>query len=648
LDTPPAPQDGLQDQQHWFQLVFESTSDLMAVHRVEADGRYVFEHINRSLRQYHASARAGVDAGRWIGLDLVQVMQDLGFAPDRLAATLEPYHAAVKTGQVQPVVHVAGSGATARHREGVITPLKDSQGRVSHLFYRGADITERLKAESELRRSAERFETVFDLSPVPIVIGSLEDGRYFAANEAWLRLHGYTREEVIGKTSLSLGVADPGDRKNVVEQLKAKGEVRNLKARFRKKSGEYFDSLYAATFIDWKGERAIVGIPYDVTELEAARREAQASSERFAKLFELSPTPIVVGAIADGRYLAVNEAWLQLHGYSRQDLEGHGSLSLGVWADPADRATLVGMISAGKPVRRIPIRFRKKSGEIFETLYSATLADWKGERAIIATPQDVTELRQATAEIRELNETLEERVAQRTRALEQANRELESFSYSVSHDLRAPLRAITGFSALLGARPGIATDPEGADYARRVTAAASRMGTIVDALLNFSRLSRQDLANRRVDLAGEVEAIIAEFGEATAGRGLRWKVGALPVVNGDPTLLRLVLQNLLDNAIKYSARRGDAVIEVDATQAGGETVVRVKDNGIGFEMQYATKVFGVFERLHADGEFEGTGIGLANAQRIVQRHGGRIWCEAEPGVGATFFFSLPLTQPGKA
>ncbi len=521
MDHQPAPQ----DQQHWFQLVFESTSDLMAVHRVEEDGRFVFEHINRSLRLYHASARPGIDAGRWIGRDVVNVMrEELGFDAERRAKTLEPYHAAVSSGQVQPVVHVAGDGPAARHREGVITPLKDSRGRVTHLFYRGADITERLKAESELRRSAERFETVFELSPVPIVVGAIEDGRY----------------------------------------------------------------------------------------------------------------------------LAVNEAWLQLHGYSRQELEGHGSLSLGVWADPADRARLVEMISKGTPVRRVPIRFRKKSGEVFETLYSATLAEWKGERAVIATPQDVTELRQAAAEIRLLNETLEARVAQRTRALEQANQELEAFSYTVSHDLRAPLRAITGFSALLGQRPGIASDAEGADYARRVTAAASRMGTIVDALLDFSRLSRQDLANRRVDLAAEVEAIIAEFGEVTAGRGLRWKVGALPAVNGDPTLLRLVLQNLLDNAIKYSARRADPVIEIDATQAGGETVVRVKDNGIGFEMQYAAKVFGVFERLHADGEFEGTGIGLANAQRIVQRHGGRIWCEATPGEGATFYFSLPLNPPGKA
>jgi PAS domain S-box-containing protein len=650
LDRPSAPPGSPQDQQHWFQLVFESTSDLMAMHRVEPDGRLVFEHLNRSLRAYHSLARPGVDSGTWIGRDLSDVMlNDLGFEPARCAAMLETYRRAVRTGEVTPVSHVAGSGASARHREGVITPLKDSSGRVTHLFYRGADITERLRAESELRLSAERFEAVFDLSPVPIVIGSIEDGRYFAANEAWLRLHGYARGEIEGRSSLELGVADPEDRKRVIEALARDGEIRGLRSRFRKKSGEYFESLYAATFIDWKGERAIVGIPYDVTELELARAEAQASSERFAKVFDLSPTPIVIGAAADGRYLAVNEAWLQLHGYRREELEGHSSLSLGVWADPAERTRLVEMISCGREVRRVPVRFRKKSGEVFESLYSATLADWKGERAIIATPQDVTELRQAAAEIRVLNETLEERVAQRTRALEEANRQLEAFSYSVSHDLRAPLRAISGFSELLAARPGLSADAEGADYARRVSAAASRMGTIVDALLKFSRLSRQGISARRVDLATQVEAIIADFAEATAGRKLRWLVGSLPAVEGDPTLLRLVMENLLDNAVKYTARRPDPLIEVDATCEEGVATIRVRDNGIGFDMKYAAKVFGVFERLHADDdEFEGTGIGLANAQRIVERHGGRIWCESAPGEGACFYFTLPLGQGRKA
>jgi len=757
----------LREQESWAQLVFDSTSDLMSMHRVEPDGRFVFEFINRSLVEFHAVARPGMSAGDWLGRDLGDLMRrELGFGEAQIDNILAPYREAVRTGQGTPVSHISGQGAHTRYREGLITPLKDASGRVTRLFYRGADVTERRRSAGELRRSAdrfaklfesspipilitrladgqvlemneayvlgtvytrerllegtsqnlgmwidpgdreaflkeilsgakirnrrmqfragdgsvrdylysaeridwhgeqaivsfpmdvteleqahreaqalsERFEKLFELSPVPIVIGSVDTGQYFTANEAWLRLHGYTRAEIEGQTSLSLGVADARDRHRVVDMLLNGAEIRRIPARFRKKSGELFDTLYSATFIEWKGERAIVGIPYDVTELEEARREAQASSERFEKVFDLSPVPVVIGALEDGLYLAANEAWLKLHGYTRDELDGQTSLSLKVWADSADRERLIDLLALGGDIRRIPMRFRKKSGEIFDTLYSATLIDWKGERAIIATPQDVTELNRAAVEIRSLNDSLEDKVKQRTAALEEANRELESFSYSVSHDLRAPLRALSGFSTLLAGRPAVQADEEALGHARRVTAAATRMGTIVDALLRYSRLSRQEIATRPVSLAIEVESLIVEFNQAAGDRRLRWVVGELPVVNGDPTLLRLVLQNLLDNAVKYTARREEAVIEIDARRGEDGIVVRVKDNGVGFDMQHAANLFGVFQRLHADNEFEGTGIGLANAQRIVQRHGGRIWCEASPGRGASFYFSLP-------
>jgi light-regulated signal transduction histidine kinase (bacteriophytochrome) len=332
---------------------------------------------------------------------------------------------------------------------------------------------------------------------------------------------------------------------------------------------------------------------------------------------------------------------LQLHGYTRAEIEGQDALAMGVWMEKGERARIIDMLGRSVEVRGVPMRFRKKSGEIYDALYSATLGDWMGARALIATPLDVTELHRAADEIRRLNETLEERVSQRTAELEQSNRELESFSYSVSHDLRAPLRAMSAFSALLAQRPSVIADSEATGYASRVSNSASRMGTVVDALLHFSRLSRLEINIRPVPLGPEVEAIIVDLGQAHPGRRVRWVTGPLPTVRGDPTLLRLVLQNLIENAVKYTARRDEAVIEIDSTSANSEVVVRVKDNGVGFDMQYADKLFGVFERLHADGEFEGTGIGLANARRIVQRHGGRIWFASEPGKGAAFYFALP-------
>jgi len=298
-------------------------------------------------------------------------------------------------------------------------------------------------------------------------------------------------------------------------------------------------------------------------------------------------------------------------------------------------------------VRAMPIRFRRKDGSAIETLYSAEIIDWMGERAVVATPQDVTGLKRAAAEIRRLNESLEERVRGRTAELEQALGELEAFSYSVSHDLRAPLRAMSAFASLLGRKPAVAADPQAMGYAERITRAAAHMGKVVDELLRYSRLSRQPVAMEAFALEAEVDAMVKDLAEQNVARRIRWKVGPLPTVRGDPTLLRLVLQNLLDNAVKYTRTREEATIEVSARESEAEVEVRVRDNGVGFDMAYAGRLFGVFQRLHRAEEFEGTGIGLANVQRIVSRHGGRVWAEAEPGKGATFYVALPRVRAGE-
>lgn len=238
---------------------------------------------------------------------------------------------------------------------------------------------------------------------------------------------------------------------------------------------------------------------------------------------------------------------------------------------------------------------------------------------------------------------LEERVKQRTRELDAANQELEAFTYSVSHDLRAPLRHVVGFASLLAKdEGGLLLDSQNRRYLETLTTAAERMGTLIDDLLEFSRTSRAPLDKQPVSLSTLVREAQAEIAGEAAGRTIVWNVeDDLPEVHADPALLRLVLVNLLSNAVKYTGTREVAEIEVGATTNDGEAVVFVRDNGVGFEMQYAHKLFGVFQRLHRQEEFEGTGIGLANVRRIIHRHGGRTWAEAELDRGATFFFSLP-------
>jgi signal transduction histidine kinase len=238
---------------------------------------------------------------------------------------------------------------------------------------------------------------------------------------------------------------------------------------------------------------------------------------------------------------------------------------------------------------------------------------------------------------------LERRVAERTAELSALNRELESFSYSVSHDLRAPLRHIVGFAALLEKEGGARLDEKSRRWLAQVSAAAARMGCLIDDLLELSRNTRAALHKRTVALADLVREAQSEVAAQTSGREIVWRVQhPLHDVEVDPNLFRLALINLLSNAVKYTAQQAIAQIEVGTTSGpNGETVVFVRDNGVGFDMQYADKLFGVFQRLHSAEEFEGTGVGLANVSRIVQRHGGRTWAEAEVGRGATFFIALP-------
>jgi PAS domain S-box-containing protein len=255
--------------------------------------------------------------------------------------------------------------------------------------------------------------------------------------------------------------------------------------------------------------------------------------------------------------------------------------------------------------------------------------------------QDITATKLYEQEIERLNKELEQRVADRTAELGAANKELEAFAYSVSHDLRAPLRHVSGFSSLLAARAGDGLDEKSRHYVERISASVSEMGELIDDLLAFSRAGRTELTIGHVDMEALVEEVLAPLLDETRDRSIDWVVAPLPAVYGDRALLRQVWANLLDNAVKYTRGRDPARIKVGAREEDHADVFYVCDNGVGFDMEYAHKLFGVFQRLHGATEFEGTGIGLANVQRIVSRLGGRAWAEGRVDAGATFSFSLP-------
>jgi light-regulated signal transduction histidine kinase (bacteriophytochrome) len=257
----------------------------------------------------------------------------------------------------------------------------------------------------------------------------------------------------------------------------------------------------------------------------------------------------------------------------------------------------------------------------------------QGSDQIQIALMDVTERKQA-----------EERLKEASEHLEAANEELEAFSYSVSHDLRAPLRHMSGFVELLEKKLGDQLDEKTHKYTIAIAKSSKKMGMLIDDLLAFSKIGRTEMQKRIVSLNALLRGVVREISAEAKGRDIVWEIGELPDVYGDQSLLRLALVNLISNAVKYSSTRPRAEIKIECKDEGSEIICSVKDNGVGFDMKYADKLFGVFQRLHTEDEFEGTGIGLANVKRIISRQGGRVWADGSVGQGATFYFTLPKAK----
>lgn len=365
------------------------------------------------------------------------------------------------------------------------------------------------------------------------------------------------------------------------------------------------------------------------------------SEERYRSLVELSPDALFVQI--NDKIVFINTAGVKLLGAHRAgDIIGKSASG---FIHPDDRKRIQARVrklhDEHKPLRFVEHKIVRLDGESFDVEMGAAPLTFEGKPAAQVILHDITDRKRAEEEIRRLNLELEQRVIERTAELEAANKELEAFSYSVSHDLRAPLRHIEGFVEILRATKASVLDDEGQHHLQTIADSSRQMGKLIDDLLGFSRTARAELRKVKVGLDDLVKGVLHEMEPDIANREIEWIIHELPEIEGDPALLRQVFWNLISNALKYTRTRPFARIEIGSTRTENDTIIYVRDNGVGFDPRYAQKLFGVFQRLHRASEFEGTGIGLANVRRIVTRHGGRTWAEGDVDEGATFFFSLP-------
>jgi PAS domain S-box-containing protein len=517
-------------------------------------------------------------------------------------------------------------------------------GVVLALVTSGAVIRAVLGGEAALRVSEERWRYALEISE----LGAWELD--LANHKAWRSLRydqifGY--QELLPDWSYEVFLRQvlEEDRAEVDRSFQnalAEQEPWNFECRIHRADGAVrWIWAYGKNILDAEGQGGrMFGLVSDITKRKQADESLRESAERFRTLFESLPIGAVIIDQDTLGFVIFNRATAENLGYAPEEFALLRLPEVEAVHDEALIRANTQRIAAGEAMN-FESKHRTKSGELRDMLIHGRRFEMGGRGLVLAIFMDITERKQVDRAVRQLNEELELRVGERTADLMAANKELEAFSYSVSHDLRAPLRAVDGFSQLMLTDYGAKLDDEGRRMLGVIRSEAQRMGRLIDDLLAFSRLGRQPIESARIDMREMAQEVFKELIAAEPKRQVRLDLHPLPPALGTATMIRQLWVNLIGNAIKFTTGRKIAQIEIGVKEGGnGERIYYIKDNGVGFDMRYVDKLFGVFQRLHSQQEFPGTGVGLALVQRIVQRHGGRVWAEAELNRGATFYFTL--------
>src|SRR6266849_6235415 len=532
------------------------------------------------------------------------------------------------------------------------------------------DITDRKRTEEALRESQDRLTGIIGSAMDAIITVDYQQ-RIVLFNAAAERMFRCAAAEAIGQAierflPQRFRAAHGAHIRSFAETGVTNRAMGTLGALWAVRAdGEEFQIEASISQVESGGKKLFTVILRDVTERKQAEEKLTAQAAELVRseqalraqtrMFQSvldSMDEGLVTADEHGKFLLWNPAAEKIVGMGAKNLPvkewaGHYGCYLpdGVTPFPTDQLPLVRAMRGEAADCEMFLQNPKLGEGVWIEATGRPLKDENGVlRGGVVAFRDVTRTKAAQREIRKLNAELEQRVLQRTAQLEAANKELEAFTYSVSHDLRAPLRHIAGFSGILLEEFGPTLDPNAQHYLQRIEEGTRKMGLLVDELLNLARVGRHSLSLQVTGLNSIVQEVVSILKPESGGREVEWKIAELPFVDCDPVLIKQVLQNLMANALKSTRPRSRTVIEVGQIDENGHPAVFVRDNGVGFSMKYADKLFGVFQRLHRAEDFEGTGIGLATVQRIIQKHGGRVWVEAELDRGATFYFSLAAQE----
>ena len=490
-----------------------------------------------------------------------------------------------------------------------------------------------------LRTSEIHYRRLFEAARDGILILNAATLRITDVNPFMTELLGYSRAEFLGKEIWEIGLFSDKDASQAVfRELQGTGYIRYENLPLQTRHGKRREVEFVANVYEEDGPQVIQCNIRDITE----RKLADEALKEQARIFDLA---LVLVRDLNDRILFWNTGAEQMYGWKAEEALGQVTHILLQTEFPHSLEEIKARLFADGHWKGELVHTKRDGERVVVASHWVLHKNEHDEpRAILEVDNDITERRQAENEIRRLNEELEQRVADRTAQLQAVNKELEAFSYSVSHDLRAPLRHINGFSQALLEDYEDQLDEMGKNYLHEVRSATQEMAQLIDEVLQLARVTRSEMRREAVNLSKMAGKLVAELKKGDEDRSVAVKIEEGLTTHGDRRLLQIVLSNLLGNAWKFTSKVPQAEIAFGQTQQNGQSSYFIRDNGAGFDMAYANKLFGAFQRLHTAGEFEGTGIGLATVQRIINRHGGRVWAEGKVNEGATFYFALPISR----